>query len=270
MVTIHHDETLSRWLSLTGRLVMSESHDARARPSYENVTVACPHCGHENVYNRASDLRTFKHLDREKAICLKCSQPFSIISDYVGEKHEYLIYDCYELEALKKYMYCIINLCVACEAFFMKAIETKLLWEPWKAKVFRRDTGVFNDYCTRLHDKAGRYPYGKLRNVFLDLYVYDKVFTCAEDIDQYVDNISSFASKPPKDEEISEYQDQQTRTLLLQLKRLTINEARNGVAHKYAYRPTRQDVEKHLDEVRSVVFGLQAALKLKHQESYIN
>jgi hypothetical protein len=167
-------------------------------------------------------------------------------------------------------MYCIINLCIACEAFFLKGIEIKLLWEPWKGKVFQKDTDVFNYYSDKLYRKTKDYTYSKLLNVFFGLYLKNKSFHSEASIDDYIGKMDSFAKIKPKDEDIKKYHDFKIADLFMDLKKLNINEIRNNVAHKYAFRPSLKDVEKYLEEERSVVFGLQTRLKMKHETMYFN
>ena len=69
------------------------------RPSYENFVADCPWCGYECIFNRASDLHTFEPIGGLNVTCLNglCAKTFRLVSDSVNERHEMLIYDCYEL-----------------------------------------------------------------------------------------------------------------------------------------------------------------------------
>jgi hypothetical protein len=240
--------------------------------NYENFIAECPYCDckNENIFNRVSDLKTTKPISSMEVKCLKCKRKFRITSDLVSEKHQYLIYDCYELLKQKRYMYCVINLCIACEAFFLKGIEVKLLWEPWKQKLFQRDTEIFNHYSDKLYKKTHDYTYSKLLNVFFDLYLKNRSFHSQMSIDDYMNVIDCFAKIEPKDEDMQKYHDPETRDLFMRLKKLKINEMRNKVAHKYAFRPTLQDAKKYHKEVESIIFSLQTRLKIKHETAYFN
>lgn len=92
------------------------------KADYENLYAVCPFCQIENIFNRASDLKKFTGIDRETVQCEHCKKSFPIGNDIINEKYELFIFDCYELMKKKKYMQCIISLCQACEAFFMKGI----------------------------------------------------------------------------------------------------------------------------------------------------
>ncbi len=249
---------------------MTNLYAQKTDVDYENFIAECPYCSNRNIFNRASDLKTFRPISCRRVQCAACKRKFHVKSDAVSEKHAYLIYDCSELLRQKRYMYCIINLSTACEAFFVKGIETKLLWEPWRKRVFNRDTEVFNRCARKLERKIKTYCYSQLLNVFLDVFVPLRSFQSVESIERYLDQMGNAAAKNPKNKEIRNYPDHKTRELLLQLKGLTVNRMRNQVAHKYAFRPTRQDAEKHLEEVRFVLLSLQTGLGLKHKQAYIN
>jgi hypothetical protein len=240
------------------------------RPNYENFIAECPYCKKENIFNRASDLETFEPIAFKEVICFECKSKFNINMDLINEKHEYLIFDCYELLKLKRYIYCIINLCQACEAFFLKGIETKLLLEPWKEKVFERHFNVFNSLSAKLNEKIKNYCYSKLLNIFFDLYINNKSFHSQEKIEEYINKVDCFAERAPSDEDIKKYPNTEIVELFLNCKKLEINKTRNDVVHKYAFRPGVDIVKKQLEEVRAVVFGLQTKLHILHRIIYIN
>jgi len=76
--------------------------------------------------------------------------------------------------------------------------------------------------------------------------------------------VAGLSDKPgdPKDSAIEALGDAALVPLLMALKRAAINNLRNRVVHKQAYRPRREDVETALQETRSIVFPLTARLKL--------
>lgn len=92
----------------------------KMRTDYENFVAVCPSCGHECIFNRASDLCTFEPIGELNVSCLneECRKPFRLVGDSVNEPHEMLIYDCYELLEHKHYMNCILSLAQAYEVFF--------------------------------------------------------------------------------------------------------------------------------------------------------
>lgn len=142
--------------------------------NYENYIATCPHqhCKFQNIFNRVSDLKTVEPIVFKQVACLKpsCKKQFIINGDLVSENYEYLIKDCYDLLKIKRYMYCILNLCQACEMFFVRAIEVKLIYQPFKDKVFSDDCDQFNDLCKKLYTKIKDYTFENLKRIFFDLY----------------------------------------------------------------------------------------------------
>jgi hypothetical protein len=61
---------------------MSNLPEARTtHTSYENVVAECPLCHSENIFNRASDLGTFKPIGRHNVSCqnAECGKQFCTI-----------------------------------------------------------------------------------------------------------------------------------------------------------------------------------------------
>ncbi|MSO19043.1 MAG: hypothetical protein EXQ56_01035 [Acidobacteria bacterium] len=71
--------------------------------------------------------------------------------------------------------------------------------------------------------------------------------------------------REPTPEELEAHPDKQLVALLKSVKEIKINNLRNQVVHKHAYRPTRYEAEAALEESRSVLFPLGHRLHL-HDE----
>ena len=240
--------------------------------NYENFIATCPHCGFQNIFNRVSDLETVEPIGFKQVICLNssCKKQFNINGDLVSENYAYLIMDCYDLLKNKRYMYCILNLCQACEMFFVRAIEVKLIYQPFKDKVLPDDCDQLNDLCKKLHTKIKDYPFKSLQRVFFDLYLNDKVFQSLKSIEDYINTIDCRKNKTPQDAEIDLYPNIKARELFKKMKLTKINELRNHVVHKYGYRPDKLLVERNLENIREVIFGLVGMFQIKHILSYLN
>ena len=87
-------------------------------PTYENFEAECPHCGVSNIFNRASDLRTFQPISLRTVKCQKCNRPFKINNDSVNAAHQMLLTACYTLIERKQYMQCVLSVAQAYEVFF--------------------------------------------------------------------------------------------------------------------------------------------------------
>ena len=244
--------------------------------TFENYIVECPHCKQVITFNRSTDL---KHLIKPfnlvvgcaEVDCLnpECKKAFWIRDNIASEKHKYLIFDCYALIKQKRYIACVITLCTACEAFFLKSLQVRLLWEPWSQGVFERDMKRFNEVIRIFHNQVRTYTFVKLRNLFFDLYLNDKHFHTPVEILYYIERQCKVLANPePTKEDIERVRDPKTRELFQKMKHLSINDLRNEVAHKYVFRPEKQHVERHFEEVREVVLGLESRLNIEHQIDY--
>src|SRR6266498_3552998 len=107
----------------------------RKRTSYENFVAQCPWCGHESIFDRATDLKELSPIAFRPVSCLSlvCEKPFNINGDSVNSAHEMLVFDRYELLQLKHYMNCILTLAQAYAVFFSLFLRAGLLYKPFAA-----------------------------------------------------------------------------------------------------------------------------------------
>lgn len=226
------------------------------KATYENYEVACPICKKWNVFNRITDIKSTGAAMGKTVACLHCKNDFRIIADDVEEKYEYFLEDYEDLLRQKKYMYCILTLCQACEAFFMKCVDIKLLWEPYRRGVFGRNDRkyrVFKEYYEIIHEKFKSFTFKPLLNIVFDLYLNEKLFSTQDEILNYIQQVKKYPKNEPNDEEIRSKFDEKQQEVLLELKKLHINEMRNNVVHKDGYRPKREDVEHYYRQVITIL-----------------
>jgi len=245
------------------KLPRADGDDFKA--TYENYEVACPICGERNVLNRITDIKSIGAACGKPVQCLHCGGDFLIIGDNVDEIYEYLLNDCKDLIKQKRYRFCLLNLCQACEAFFMKCIDIKLLWEPYRRGVFGTDNRkykIFDDFAEKTHKKFKKFTYLKLLNVFFDLYLYNKAFLSQDEISDYVENLRKFPKSELSDNEIRIKSTGIQCELFLELKELKINEIRNDTAHKDGFRPTLANAQEYLKKVRRIIEKMEEALNL--------
>lgn len=241
------------------------------KATYENYEVACPICKKWNVFNRITDIGSIGISSGKVVKCHHCREDFLIIGDKVDEKYEYFPNDSDELIKQKKYMFCIINLCQACEAFFMKCIDIKLLWEPYRRGIFGTDDRKyrnFDDFAEKTHEKFKAFTYQKLLNVFFDLYLNNKRFSSKDKISDYVKNIRKFSKNGASNDEIKDKSTGIQRKLFFELKELKINETRNDVAHKDGFRPTLANAQEYRKKVRGIIEKMEVAFNLTNMLSY--
>ena len=258
----------------------------RRRTSYENFVAECPLCGHECIFNRASDLCTFEPIAGLDVSCLneKCGKPFRLVSDSVNERHEMLIFDCYELLERKQYMNCILNLALAYETFFSLFLRVELLYKPFAANPDQLDR--LNRLSKKLENRIKTYTFHPMRTLFLWQITKQRSAATFDEAEETIKALKkknkptcsslagaldcmrpsmrkpAYPDRPPKDSEIETLSDAKLIPLLKALRDTTIHKLRNSVVHKQAYRPTREEVEDSLKETRSILFPLTYHLRL--------
>ena len=229
---------------------------------YENLVIDCPLCGYECIFNRASDLGTTKPIPGRDVCCTECGERFWFSSDSVNERHESLLYDCYELFKRKCYMNCILNVSQAYEMFFNLYLKVELLYKPF-AVGSDRDTAslkYMNHLSKELGNRVMECAFSCMRNIFLDR-VTQKTYPA--NLCEAAEIISTLdGRKFPRNRKLEAIGDAKLAKLLIDLKETKINKLRNAVVHKIGYRPTRVEAENAIREARSVLFPLTAHLDL--------
>lgn len=217
---------------------------------YENIYVDCPFCGKENIYNRISDNVGDDISFKKNISCQYCLEPFSISGDeVVFGRWNWLINDLDRLKKNKEYRLYILNLCQACENFFMQAITNKLVdrnpeirtngyisSELWNKK--------YNELFTSKFKKATFTP---LRTRFLDEFNEEKE----------KNNGNLHKMKYDKREECFEC-----------IKDTIIGDIRNNVIHKYMYRPSLKEIES-FEKLKNSVIWLQRYLDVRDSQSVL-
>jgi hypothetical protein len=229
---------------------------------YENFVATCPKCHFENIYNRTTDLKTLEPVSFKKVECFKCHELFIINYDQVSEPYKYLILDTRQLVNQKRYMYCILNLAQAIECFLSYSALIKLLHQPYKDGILTQEEHL--DISKKFNDKTNKWTFAPLRSLFFQLYLNEKRFLSNSEIQSFVGNIPKNLSYKPTDAELKNYSDEKTAELFLKLRETKVPNKRNEVVHKYAYRPSLEEVESCYEETREIVFGLAARLGISY------
>ena len=229
---------------------------------YENIVVDCPLCNRELVLNRAADLGTFDPISGTNVYCLECGKEFWINSDSVNERHEAVIFDCHDLLRTKRYMNCILNVCQAYEMFFSLYLRVNILYIPFGKDVREKRNAIdqINKLAKGLSNETKKFGFARMRNVTLGLAVQPDRPSGLDEAQDYIDALSNYSL--PKDTEIESLPDKRIAALLIRIKQTRINELRNDVVHKRAYRPKRVEAENAVTEARAILFPLTAKLGL--------
>ena len=243
-------------------------YSKETKPTFENFKAVCPHknCDYENIFNRASDLKTLKFISFKEVTCESCGEPFRIKGDYASNIYQYLIDDCYELIKEKKYMYVILNCSQSFEAFFSLAIRCKYLYKLFQKKSITFDK--LNNLDGDLSDSISDLGFNKLRNLFLRSN-FKKNLSSYSDIKNAIDSLNEKKyQETPSDDRIREMTEQDLSEILIEIKEVEINTLRNDIVHQSAYRPTLKKAKKCLKKTRKLIFGYQRISEFRFRTTF--
>jgi hypothetical protein len=245
------------------------------KATHENITVRCPSCGRENIFNRASNLKGVLHpIDYLEVSCLfaDCASPFYLSGDVINSAYEMLIYDCYELLVRKHYSYCILNLAQAFEAFFGQYLRVELLYKAFVADLRKREGDIekLNDLLELLHWKIEKLPFNRMRHLFLCQVLHPPQPSSLRQAEGVINTLPCKAKLVlPSNDEIRNaaiFTDKRVPDLLVRLISCNVSKLRNQVVHKNAYRPTLDEVNDALKETREILFPLGQLLDVRFND----
>lgn len=218
--------------------------------TYENVSATCPTCGKVSIFNRASDLKSFVGITGQDVTCLNetCKATFRVIGDTINPAFEMFVYDSAELYQIKRYSLCIISLAQAWETFFANFLRLELAYRPY---VRNEDQDQLNDNLSRLYEATKKWTFAPMRNAFLHMLIRP---TAVPDIAALIAQSAELTHCPPEADlqRIAE----NVRGYATVLYHSKLPELRNQVAHKQAYRPTKDEVDQFAAEARETLIPL--------------
>ena len=222
--------------------------------TYENFTAVCPLCRATNIFNRASDLKTFKPIGFRTVSCQVCGGSFNINNDSANAAHEMLLFDCFEFMNRKRYIHCVLSVAQAYEVFFNHFLRVQLVYRAF-AREGSSDHSHLNRVLTRLYERTKRLTFEPMRRLVLRLLVDNEA---PGSLAQSEAIIANFPKKPPivPEQDLRSVGDMPLRELLLRLHATEINKLRNQVIHKQAYRPTLQEAKRVHEEATEILHGL--------------
>ena len=242
--------------------------------TYENFIAYCPYCGHKNIYNRRDDLKTVQPISNKKVTCFSivCNNDFYINGDMLAEKYEYFIFEAQELIREKKYMHTITTLATSCESFFYHAVKVKLVYEPFKDKIFK-DLDTMNKLFKLVDLNIKKYSFESMKKLFIYLYFSNIKFKNADEISSFTSGLSKFdmdGSLKEITKTMVSNRDIKMKILFYKVRNLNINELRNLVVHKKAYRPTSDEAQQVIDSVTNVLVSTKIKFNIQSEDNYIN
>lgn len=241
--------------------------------TYENIFVDCPYCHKECIFNRVSDLHTIMPISGSDLKCEQCEKIFWTLGDRVtSAKYRWFLDDLPLLRKNKFYGLYILALCQSCETFMHQAIINKLInTNP----VYRDSEGyfcgknkagadadyneIYEEFCNKKFNEIinngskckiqyKKLAFGKLRILFLHIF------------DDARKNELPTLKKLKKD---------RREECFCVIKNTGINQTRNYIAHKDAYRPSFCDVQKY-DELIDCLYWLGTYLEVNDSVVFLN
>jgi hypothetical protein len=238
-------------------------------PTYENFEVRCPICKHWNIFNRASELKTFNLICEQIVVCQnkQCQKEFLIGGDLINPAWQMLILDCELLKQQKRYSYCVLNLAQAFEMYFSLFFRVHFIYKPYGIEK-SYESNRFADLSKMLFKTTRRLTYRKLRNIFMNILIEKIKCTNLEESKNVINNFKDYF-KDPTDKSLVDIHDQELNEVLLKLKNCKVSTLRNNVVHKYAYRPNLEEVEMAIEETIFILNRLDKCLGVLSDHPYI-
>ncbi|KYN88966.1 hypothetical protein ATY36_20365 [Vibrio cidicii] len=235
---------------------------------YENYLVKCPFCLKELVFNRREDLLTFEPIVRKEVECLntECKQSFRLKNDTVNLASELFLQEAERCFSQKKYMMAVVLSTQAIESFFSLFLKVQLTIKPFCDPL---NLDGSNHVLHKYTKVTKSFPYKKMSNTVVSyLYHYEKLSSVNE-ITCFIDSCKGNVKKTnfPIDSNI--------QSIIDLLNKEEISTLRNKVAHKMAYRPTREEADYAIDYAFEVICKLQNKFKVNsdkfsyYQASYL-
>lgn len=243
------------------------------KPSYENFEARCPACEYWNIFNRATDIGSFRLIMGKSVFCQNedCKKELWIGYDYASPAWQMMILDCGMLRKQKRYAYCILNLCQAFEMYFGLHLRATFIYRPFMIEG-KSDEGGDIDHLNKiirmLFDKTNSWSYVQLRNIFIRTICEDVQCNTLADGESAIGRLRR-NTKEPTDEEILKIKNRSMAEALIDLKSNTINSLRNKVVHKSGYRPTLQEAEAAEEETTRILYEINNLLGRLHQKYYM-
>jgi len=240
--------------------------------TYENIFVDCPYCQKELIFNRLSDLQTIEAISGKDLKCENCEKIFWATSDRVTfAKYRWFLEDLPILKKQKRYGLYIFSLCQACETFMHQAIINKLIdTNP----AYRDEEGYFcgknkadaEDYNEIYREFCNKEISEITKNGLKDGTLYQKAaFDPLRKLFLHIFN-DARKNKLPTLKKLKE--DKRAKSFCV-IERTDINQTRNNIVHKNAYRPDFCDVQGY-DELIDSLYWLGTYLEVKDSLYYIN
>jgi len=202
--------------------------------------------------------------------CDACGHDFWITCDTLNTAYQFLIDDAKEHFHLKRYMPAIASLAQAWEVFFAEYAWGRYVYAPFFAgDPYSQDIDELHSLSRQLASATRRFAFVAMRNLLINTVARSIQPTSVEQATSAISRIAleKLDSDAPQSL-YAEVQELQIREALEQLRDVTVNELRNHVIQKHAYRPRRAEVEPCLREEVRVLYRLKHRLNVMDFTEY--
>lgn len=240
---------------------------------YEKITATCPKCGARNVYNRATDIGHFRPISNWPVVCenSQCHAVFDVIGDLINPSYEMLLLDACDLLREKSYTEAVLKATTAYEMFFSHYLRVEFVYRAsTRDRTSDRDSVDWMTSATQLlRNATERHTFKPMRWVFLRAAVDNPHPATIAAAEAYIRSIPRRPAEVPRSD-IEALQDQNLRSLLLHVLDSSIDDLRNDIVHKTAYRPTLDETKAAVDDAYITIFRLGQHYGLGNDNFHLN
>jgi hypothetical protein len=234
-----------------------------SKADYETVAVTCDHCGKEGVFNRREYFMTTGPYAGENVRCTFCGLEFRMMGDIINPAYELFVFAAREYFREKRYMLATAGMSQAWEVFFSTFAAARYLYRPFFLSA-ERDIDRLNALQSRLEEVLRKFTFAPLRNLVINTVVQAVAPQNLDEASLAIDKIGpTQLGYNPSPVVISSVADVTTRHVLEGLLALSVGDLRNRVLHRRAYRPTRAEVERCLEDEVDLLYRARQILGVR-------
>jgi hypothetical protein len=219
----------------------------------ETVTVTCPQCHRECVFNRVEDIGQEGPIAGLTVKCFFCHEELWIGGDLAAPGYQLLIFEARIRFNSKNYGDCILSLARAWEVFFATFLYENCIDKPFCATRLSAEMDHFNQLRASLKAGISNLSFFDLVKLVINFLKDSPYPTDLETAGTAVGEIEYMSKLIKKKKGLPEKplpQDEGTREIISDLNLLVVNKLRNKIVHHEAYRPNLSEATKCLKELQ--------------------
>lgn len=230
------------------------------KPNYENIVAECPYCKEKTTFNRISDIGKVDKISREKVSCEHCKKEYFLNLDRVDSAYILMLENSHDFINEKKYMNSILSTCQAYECFFSLYLLEMICRKTYNEERKKRPGAkkeLLETLATlerKVYEKTKKFSFDEMRNMVLwHILECGERHKSFEDADSKLSELLQKTKEKPKDCCSVKIPCSRRSEIFIGIKKTDVHEDRNKVAHKFAYRPTKETAESHLEDARKIL-----------------